>query len=378
MRKFFLAILPLAILAACNRANDGTGDGPADAIAPPSVEIREVAAADGYGKEGDVVKDVAFWAHPNVNFAGLVLAATDTGLATYNIEFGEPGASAEFENAKAVDVAYVGAGATARGFAIVEEDGGDLRFYEIDNTSMALWLRPSLVIAGSGDGFCAGPAGVSGGGEADFTIHRLAGERMVSHGVRVSEAGVSSVASTATALPGETRHCAVDVRSGAVYAIDTGGALFVIDAPGATPRKIAETGITDAKDIAAFAMASASESDTPCCTRLAVLSPEDAVVYLFDGADGHALGAVQVKATFDLAAITSATALGAGAGNFGGVFRDGVMALATDVGAPIRLVAWNGVIDATELELGEGVSARPAQPVEEEDFSVISIEVIEP
>ena len=370
MRKLLLAVLPFALLNACDRASDDTV-----AIAPPAVDIREVAAADGYGEEGDVVKDVAFWAHPTVNFASLVLAATDKGLATYNIEYGEPGASAEFENARSVDVAYAGEGAAARGFAIVEADGGEFRFYEIDNASMALWLRPSLVIAGAGDGFCA----ASGGEAADFTIHRLAGARMVSHDVRVSDAGISSLASTSTTLPGETRHCAVDVRSGAVYGIDAGGALFVVDAPGADARKIAETGIKGAKDIAAFAMVSASAGDAPCCTRLAVLSPDEAVVYLFDGGDGHALGAVKVKATFDLAAVTSASALGAGAGNFGGVFRDGVMALATDEGAPIRLVAWNGVIDASELELGETISARPAaQPVEDEDLSVISIEVIEP
>jgi hypothetical protein len=369
MRKIFLAFSAFAALAGCDR-NAADDDA---VVATPASEIREVAAADGYGEDGAKVTDIAFWSHPNVNFASLVLATTENGLATFNVELGDPGASVEIAGAKGVDVAYLGRGPAAQGLAIVETADDGFRFYAIDNASMDLWLRPTLMVAGAGDGFCAGAS-------ADATalaLHHLDGKNITTYTLRASDAGVSAVSSVKSALPRESAHCAVDGRTGDVHFLDKNGAIYVLAAAGGQPRKIAETGIRDGADLAAFPMKSGAEGDQPCCFRLAVLNAADGVIYLFDGDDGHALGAVRIKSTFDLPAITTANALGAGPGNYGGVFRDGVLAVATETGAPIRLVAWNGVIDALELELGEVVEPRPAYAADAEP-DVISIEFIEP
>ncbi len=115
---------------------------------------------------------------------------------------------------------------------------------------------------------------------------------------------------------------------------------------------------------------------------IAVLEGASGVIRLFDLADGHALGAVRIKSTFDLKAIASAKAIAFGYGNYGGVYRDGILAVVAngEAGAeqpPIRLVPWTGVLAALQLPLGENVDPRDPSPAEA-DESVIDIEFIEP
>jgi hypothetical protein len=80
--------------------------------------------------------------------------------------------------------------------------------------------------------------------------------------------------------------------------------------------------------------------------------------------------------SFDYTAVTSATALGAGYGNYGGVYRDGIVALGDENGM-VSLVPWNSVVSALGLELGERVDPRNIYP-EEDDPLAIEIDIVDP
>ncbi|MCA8896558.1 MAG: hypothetical protein KDA48_14965, partial [Amphiplicatus sp.] len=61
-----------------------------------------------------------------------------------------------------------------------------------------------------------------------------------------------------------------------------------------------------------------------------------------------------------------------GYGNFGGVYRDGVLALATDGDTPhVRLAPLNGALDSLSTPMGETADPRALSPQEPADDGLI-------
>jgi hypothetical protein len=73
------------------------------------------------------------------------------------------------------------------------------------------------------------------------------------------------------------------------------------------------------------------------------------------------LNAIEIKASFDVEGVASASALGVGSGNFGAAYRDGVLALATSGDAPsLRLAPYNSVMEALGVKIGPSRDPRGA------------------
>lgn len=355
------AVLVLLALSACDRTKNSQPSAPA----APAVEVREVAAADGYGADGDIVNSVAFWSHPSINYQSLLIAATDDGVKAYNIESGEEVASAPVAATK-VAVFYLGAGAKAQGYAI-GRTGDVYTAFAIANDAPSL---APLVVTGASpgaDAFCIG-GGVlyeaASGGLAARDISVMTGGVLIGEARKVAE------------TPGVIA-CHVDDRSGDIVTISKDGAIKRVDPDTGESFGLAFVDGAAATASALFLMTTPEPLNAPG-GAVAVLDGESGVIRLFDLADGDALGAVRIKSTFDLGAVATAKTIAAGFGNYGGVYRDGALAVVTaGDGAPIRLAPWNGVLDALKLTLGENVDPRTPQPATETE-RVIDIEFAQP
>lgn len=354
-----LVFVPFLALAACDR---GAKTEPA---APAPVDVREVAAADGYGSASEKVRAAAFWSHPSVNFQSLIIAASDQGLNAYNIETGE---LAAFVKAPAEDIkiTYIGAGPSAVAYAITR-NGKAYEVYSIANDATALSPLASTGGEAGADAYC-----VSGG-----VLYEAGANKLVARDISILTGGVViGDAREIASLPGAAA-CHVDDRTGDVITISNDGAIKRIDPKTGESFGLAFVTGPGPGPSALFLMMT-PEPENANGGAIAVLDEESGVISLFDLIDGHALGAVRIKATFDLDAVASATTIAAGYGNYGSVYRDGVLAVVTaGGGAPIRLAPWNGVLAAFNLTLGENVDPRSPQ-VEDLNERVIDIEFKQP
>ncbi|MEK7265115.1 MAG: hypothetical protein AAB227_03350 [Pseudomonadota bacterium] len=357
--RMISAILVLLALSACDRTRTADPSPPA----APAVEVREVAAADGYGQNGDDVNSVAFWSHPSVNFQSLLIAATGDGVKAFNIESGEEVASAPGPVTN-LAVFYLGEGEIAQGYAIARA-GDAYAVYAVANDAPAL---APLIVTGAApgaDAFC-----ISGG-----VLYEAGRDQLAAREIAVLTGGVVlSDARKVAAAPGVTS-CHVDDRTGEVITIGKDGAIKRVDPSTGESFGLA---FVDAATASALFLMTTPEPDNAAGGVIAVLTGASGVISLYDQTDGHALGAVRVKSTFDLDAVATAKTIAAGYGNYGGIYRDGALAVVTaGKGAPIRLVPWTGILDALKLTPGENVDPRTPQPVTETE-RVIDIEFAQP
>jgi streptogramin lyase len=356
------ALAALALLAAC----DGKPDEliPAPEVAAPSVV--EVAAADSYGEPGATVADVAFWSHPSIAFESLLLAATAGQVTAYRIETGE----AAFEvpgGADDIEIFYAGDGAGAQGY-LLSAGGGAYRLYAISQDGEG---ASPMTIAGA----FAAPSVFCVGGGAEPVLYEAAGDNLAARSIAIVANGAELGPSRPLAdIPGAIG-CAVDPLTDEIITVSGDGAIRRVDV-----KTGAVFGLALPLDVApAAAGLAAGRSETgEAQGQVALVDAGSGVIRLFDAKDGHALGAVRVKATFDLAAVETASRIAVGSANYGGVYRDGALAVvAGGDGAPIRLVPWNGVMGALSLPVAVAIDPRsPGGPPAED--GVISIEVIEP
>lgn len=355
------AIFPLAavLIAACSRTEK------APELAPQT-PVAEVAAADSFGAEGRRVSDAAFWSHPAVAFESLLLAAGEADVSAYRIETGQEVFKIPV-GADGIEVVYAGVGVEAAGYLLAAGDG-ELRLFQIhpDGTG----FEPvALGDAGlRADAFCAG------GGDAPAIV-AIEGGRPSVRALTISADGADLGPARAPAAIEDAVACAVDPRDDSVIVVSRDGAVRRID-----PKTGAVFGIALPVGLSPSSAALAigrDEAGAPV-TQVALLDAASGVISLFDAKDGHALGAVRIKATFDLGAVAAASRIVIGSANYGGVYRDGALAVVTsDGGAPVRLVPWNGVMGALSLPVAAVADPRAPKATVEED-GVISIEVIEP
>lgn len=373
----------LAALAAATALLSLAGCGRDEAPPPPAPPPQpltppvEVSAADEFGPVGGKVAGIALWTHPTLAFNGLVIAAGAGGLAAWNIEDGEEIVRLDGAAFDGVAVAYVGRGRAAQGYAAAREATGEraFRFYAIDNVSRAFTLQSTMFISERNEvrGFCLG-RGAQGGG---LVLHEMRGDGWRSTALALADGVVSAGGTTTGARRGGFERCVGDDLDGSAIAVTAEGALYRLADGAAAP--IAATGVARPAGLglALNGLGDGAPAET-CCGQIALLDGGAGVVRLYDREDGRALGAVRLEASFDVAAVGAATALGVGYGNYGGIYRDGVIALAVDGDDPVvRLTPFNGVMDALGAPLGEAADPRDLAPQREADI-VIDIDVVRP
>ncbi len=363
MRFKSAALAPLFVLIACEKKPDIV---PASEPPPAAAQAAEVAAADSYGSPGTSVTDVDFWSHASIAFQGLLLAATPAGIDAFRIETGEL-AFAIPGGASALEIFYAGAGAAAGGYLLAAGDGS-YRLYAInpDGAGYAPVATPNAP---------PGKAVFCTGGGLSPQLFEIAGGAVTARSLMIVPNGAEfGPARPVATVPGAIG-CSVDPLTDQIVAVGADGAIRRIDADTGAVFGLA---LPENLNPAGAALAAGRNDAGETSGQVALLDAASGVVSLFDAKDGHALGSVRVKATFDLDAVASAKGIAIGSANYGGVYRDGALAVvASGDAAPIRLVPWNGVLGALSLPLSGAIDPRaPAgNPAEER---VISIDLIEP
>lgn len=354
------AFLVVAFAAACERKPDGPIPDP-DVAAPA---VAEVAAADSYGAPGDAVADVAFWSHPSVAFESLLVAATAESITAYSVETGEPAFTIP-GGADTIEIFYSGAGGQGR---LLAAGGGAYRLYAIFQDGKG--FNP-VAMANE-----AAPAGVvcAGGGAAP-AVYEASGGKLIARTLSILVDSADLGEPRVLADIPDAIGCDVDPLTDEIVTVSRDGAIRRVDAKtGAVFGVAMPQGARPAGSGVAAGRSETGEAQG----QVALLDARSGVVSLYDARDGHALGSVRVKASFDLEAVAAASRIAVGSANYGGVYRDGALALVTSGnGAPVRLIPWNGVMGALSLPVAAAIDPRaPAGAPAEE--GVISIEVIEP
>lgn len=380
-RAIVFAIAATQLLACTQKQHIETSAEGATIAAAPI----DVAAIDEFAPNVGALSGLVLWAHPAVPFNGLMIAAGDAGVAALNIEDGTEIARSEGFAATGAALAYLGDGAQAQAYLAVSAAGGGQgawRFYSIDNASRGLTLLTSAFIDDpkTSDGFCLGRAP----GEDRLMLHQMFPTGWKSTPLQVRDGIITADTPSDGAVDGGLIKCIADPADGSMLAVAANGDLHRIR-PGDSkaPTFLVATNILNARAIG-VAVNAAPGDDTPtkepCCGQIGLLDGAGASVHLFDRTDGHALGAVRLISSFDVAGVEAASIFAFEAGNFGGVYRDGLIALGVEgEDAKIRLASFNSVSDALRLSIGPTFDRRAihAEP-EEDDPRVIDIELVRP
>ena len=369
MARFVAMVLILAALSACGQKESAQSPAaPAEPIASG-----EVVTADQLGPFASDVSDVAFWTNTKVPFQGLVLVATADGVTAFNIEDGETVSEVEAAKATGVEVVYSGSGATARGIAIIAANGG-LRFEEIANDTRAFKSLASKGAPTNVGTFCAGP-------DRDGTLKLFAiyGKSIAAFSLAIND-DVTVTASANAKAPADIAGCVVDPVDGSVFLAGVDAAIYRLASNGEIdPAPFAKSAASKptAIGLALNGLVEGGATEE-CCGQIALLDASDARVLLFDRDDGKAIGAVRLSSSFDVEGVAVATAMGVGYGNFGGVYRDGVLALATDGDTPhVRLAPLNGALDSLSTPMGETADPRALSPQEPvDDGLIINVDLV--
>lgn len=363
----FQLVLLGAALVACGR--DEPKAPIEDLTPPPPPATADVAALDEFGPFEGRVNGVAFWVHPSVPFNSMAIVSTDKGLLALNIEDGKEVARVEGFKGGAVQVIYDGVypiidpdGFKSRGVVVArDDDAGKIRFFEVHNAARELTELGDGFAVGEIEAFCAGP---QSDGSNRLVVFR--GSKMLTYDLDI---GADRVAAAPTALvdqqsrdqPAPARSCGINKRNGDLFVLyDTGETARFPEQSG---RRIEAFAPTRLKNPIGLELALNSSDEPNCCGQVGVLDGDTAAISLYDLDDGAPLGVARIAASFDVEGVSAATAFGMGHGNFGGPFRNGVLALAVNDGAPVlRLAPLNGALEALAVPFGEAANPRTLTP----------------
>ncbi len=354
--------------AATRRAADDatatpTADADTGAAERPGTEV-----ADVYGETGTAVRDIAFWSHPTLAFNSLVIAAANDGLHALTVENGARVDGWPSAGGVSIAISYLGDGAAARGVALVAGDAGEVGVFEIDNAART--PTPAAIDGSPMSGaraVCLGPAFVDGAGAPSAALagYVVAERGLIKIDIAAADGRLSAaVSDEAIDLIDDQPivDCVVDPWS---------GALFTLAENGAVRRRIGgvSTRLFQTKSSArALDLALKRDDDKDIPTPTLVVLSDEAAVSLY-AADGQLIGETQLTASFDYPGVRRAAALGVGSGNYGGVYRDGALALAAvdpeGDSPPVRMAPWSGVIDSLDAPHGGLADPRAQRPNEE-------------
>ena len=331
---FLLGAAALCLLAACgDDAREAVPDAvpdraPAEVIAVPTPEANEASAGLPQASVSDVlgtfegeVAGLALWEHPVMSFASAVLAANGTaGLAVVPVDTEVEGRVIEGTFDGPVAVGY-----TDEASFVAAASGGEVLLFAGDDDAA---FTPIGSVTAEADALC------------------MIGSTLLVVGAEATGYAVDpdGTAQTLFSLPG---------GNGAFCG--TTDERFYVLVPGQPLRSVDASG------------ANAMVDDTYARARpqgfAVAATPEGRAFVVLEGGalsvDGPGVPRTQVEVVRDGGAAPAPDVIAAGSGNFGSLYRDGVVAMVA--GGELMLLPWAGVARAAGLEGTQTVSLRPAE-----------------
>ena len=310
---------------------------PAPPPAPPADETR-VAIGDVLGQFEGTVHDLTVWEHPETPYLGAVIAANGpAGLSIVPMDREVPPRTVEGDFDGGVAVGYL-------------EDG------------------TSLLAASSGDEVIVYDLGADGvptelsriGGGAEAICMSGAVMALIGDGLRITQAPYGRL--VLTPPDADVVACTSGAETVSLFASD--GAQSVVESLGAS--QVRRTEVTPprapaAQDRAAIFEAGTATARVEAERQVLIHAPNNAeLVVTWD--EGSA-GTVRLRQG-NVADDTPIRLVAAGSGNFGGVYRDGVVAV-LDAENRLKLIPWSSLARAVGAPV-ETSSLRPAAPEAED------------
>lgn len=383
MRLMMSTLSAFAMLAACSdNPPEQTPSAPATPQ-PDRVETAETAVAIATTDEpitlDTAAMGIAFWEHPSVNYEGMVIAATEAGLVAHTLEDRLQVSRTSAFKAHTLTLTYQASATNAPGQAIAatyDVEAGEVVLYGIDNTTR----RFDEIIRHPQDpprALCL------------HTVSRPQGTRGPND-VRLLAAGANGVTSRSIALPAEDAaisfsqtapqpdelsnapavDCAVDPIAGAVYLLFSDGRIARFD--GNTLSPLTDNPAADDLALVRFVVSDGAGDREQ--VLLILLEGETGILTLLDPETGEQQGKVRLGAFNETAQTERADIVAAAAGNFGGIYRFGALALASRGDIPaVRLTPVTALGRALGLSITDGANARPRDLTQPADAVTVDL-----
>ncbi len=391
----FTAIFCILLLAACGQKTsntpqqDGTnpntanqeqkpeGQNDKDGVTldlPPQKDYstpQEVATTDQPIPLPARATGISIWDHPSLTFQSLILAATPNGIYAHTLEGNEEISAVNDINANNIALTFwntqAGQAPTRQNvqaiFTTYDETNKAFRLFRINDKDTA--IKEDLLSIKYADPVTSYCMGVDPDAEhkAGALLMVLSGSTITSFTYDTAPT-LSSPKTINTDIDNLTA-CAIDNRSGEIYVANKRGNIYKFN-EGQTEQTPIIQGQDD--DIISFSILhnqfkAADENQNikqaEIQSQFALLSEKSGLVRLYDVATNNPLGILQFAQFNSNEGVLQASAMGIGHGNYGGIYRFGVIALAASGNQPaVRLTPYIGAARALDLKLTNSLNPR--------------------
>ena len=400
-----LFILAFAIMIASCGPNDKTTESATEPplIPPPSETI--ITTDEPFSLLAPAT-GLAFWEHPTVPFQGRVIAATSEGLISKTLEGEEAPVIQSGIDALGAAIVYfppesirpeqaadaeqrLPPGANVQGvFLTIDKSVNAIRLFRIDNISAQLNEDlVSLPLPSQPTGFCATTVQRDDSNTVlsiltlpDLTMHEVTFGRNLTDGEKtISKNTIQKPQSLGVVVD-----CTVAPRDHQFVVLNQNGDIYQLTDGRIENTPLLNTDIQNPTHIAVTANTRPEgDTDQSAQSQILVLSQDDAEIHLFDHATSKPLGTITLDTYEGTQATVNATTMATGSGNFGGLYRFGVIALASvadDNGNPaaVRVSPLNAAARMLEFPLSGPYLARLAYDAPERETTPVEFSITPP
>jgi len=306
-----------------------SGDDEADLTVPEDIRT-DIPVTDELGSFASEVHGLALWAHPTVAYQGAVLAANgEAGLIAIDFEKGSPdNVAGTFVGGLAVT--YPDWARGDESLIVGYDSGSGYRFFDIDEEALTF---TEWNVSGADD-LPAEPVQICVAARTDAPVVNIAvisQENTVSHAsISQNPDGSLTVSSPVRVNVPQPIACAGDDSHGIIVFATGRGTLVAVGTGDETNRgsepndkpivdRITTLPSSDVNGIATSLQAGQGQI-------LVTYRGEDARFFGYDIETGEELGAFTVSPLVDIAGVSGLSIFAADGGNFGGIYRKGVLA----------------------------------------------------
>lgn len=385
MRYLVVAFAVIA-LAACSQ--DKTADKPN--TAPPSSYDTEVDLQPSGNTEATSPKDVTspkqvatfdepialpapatglvFWDHPSLPYEGLVIAATGEGVFAHTLEGTEPVNQIPGINASGAQLAYLQAStdddAAVAVFSTYDATNKAFRFFQIDNVTQD--FNENLLSIPYKDDYTAWCLGSSPPSSTLFLTIIVADTL---HHVKISRAQENTYTvdqSEPRKLPASIIDCAFDPVTGQFFGLSDDGYVLALNTEAINKPVINSVVARPYKLSISNYLLGSDNNAASIETKFLLLDRATSHVQIYDAQTGNLDGVIELEKFNEIEGVDNASTFALGTGNYGGVYRFGVLALANSgTKAAVRLTSYLAAARAVNTQVDGPFSIRKWMAQEE-------------
>lgn len=368
IQKSACCLASLVFVAACERTPSTVEVAPAT-----PEEIIEISVSDELPDLASPPSGILFWSHPALAFNSLLIVADDIGLASYNIEDGNPVDTLPGLSVGKASITYFGFGAHAIGAVITANQSENrLDVTAIDNASRVfIPLAGGPELRGNVRGLCSGRAPtISAPTISEPTVFVVQRDGIQFFTLEAVENGVEVLASGIIEGPDDLVACAID-QDGSLLALNEQGQVFRIDNETAFSQPIISSGVTQSAGLTVLTTTSPGDGGATLKSQIIIADANSNTLHVFDRDSGERLGVIRAIGEDSEIIPGALTTFGTTNGNLGALYRGGAIGFGyapSDTLAPlVRLAPTSAVSNALNLEEGDAISPRGTAPTNSEN-----------